>query len=180
MKLPLNWIDILVIVILGIFVIRNAWIGFLRGLSSLVGLLAGYLAAGRLGPTIEKILAPWVKASWLNVASFALAFILAFLAVFIVAEIIARLLKDLNLSWIDHLLGAVLGFLKGLILLSIIFFVLATFYPRSEQLFRGSLTYPYIVAGTRFLVQILPSEWKSRFNYNLRHFFKGHEQEQTT
>ncbi len=175
MKLPLNWIDVVVVVTIGVFILRNAWIGFLRGLSSLAGLMAGYLAASRLSPTIEKILAPWFKVSWLKAAALGLSFLLGFLAVFIVVELLARLLKDLRLAWIDHLLGAALGFLKGFLLLAFFFFLLATFYPQSERFFRGSVTYPYLVSGTRFLVQLLPPEWKSRFNYNLRHFFTRHD-----
>ncbi len=176
MKLPLHWVDIVVVVTLGLFILRNAWIGFLRGLSSLMGLVAGYLAASRLSPFVEGILAPWFEVSWLKVISFSLSFLLGFLAVFILVELLTRLLKDLHLAWINHLLGAGLGFLKGFILLAFCFFLLATFYPQSERFFRNSLTYPYLVSGTRFLVQILPPEWKSRFNYNLRHFFRRHGQ----
>ncbi len=168
MKLPLPWIDILVLAVLLFFIIRNTWIGFLRGLSSLAGLIAGYLVSLRYGNLIENILAPWVSASWLKVVAYALAFSLGFLAVFIVVEILVRILQKTRLSWLDHLLGAFLGGIKGLLLLSVLFILLTTFYPRGEKLFSGSYTYPYLMKSARFLAEVFPPKIKARFNYNLR------------
>ncbi|NPA48692.1 MAG: CvpA family protein [Thermodesulfobacteria bacterium] len=168
MKLPLPWIDIFVLAVLFFFIIRNAWIGFLRGLSSLAGLAAGYFVSLRYGGVIENILAPWFPHGWLKLASYALAFVLGFLLVFIAVEILVRLFKKAHLSWIDHLLGAILGGVKGILLLSLLFILLTTFYPQGESLFRGSYTYPYLMKGARFLADIFPSKIKSRFNYNLR------------
>ncbi len=168
MKPPIPWVDIFTLALLAFFVIRNAWIGFLRGLSSLAGLLAGYFLALRYGNLIESILAPWVSTSWLKLLSYALAFALGFLAVFVLVEILVRLFKKTRLSWVDHLLGAALGGLKAILLLSLLFILLTTFYPQGKELFRGSYTYPYLMRSARFLAEIFPSEIKARFNYNLR------------
>ncbi len=174
MNLPLPWIDILVLAVLLFFILRNAWIGFWRGLSSLLGLVAGYLACLRLGGTVEKVLAPWLPEAWLKLAAYAAAFLLGFLAVFILAELLTRLFKKARLSWLDHLLGAFLGGVKGLLFWSVLFILVTTFYPGAKKYFVGSYTYPYLMKSARFLADIFPSQLKARFNYNLRHFL-SHE-----
>ncbi len=176
MKIPIPWIDVFVIGVLVFFIIRNAWIGFLRGLSSLLGIAAGYFLSLRYGNLIEEILAPWISSSWLKIAAYGLAFLLGFLAVFIMVELLVRLLKKTHLSWMDHLLGAALGGVKGLLLLSLLFILLTTFYPHGKSLFHGSYTYPYLMKSARFLAELFPPRLKARFNYNLRHIL-GHGKE---
>ncbi len=174
MKIHLTWFDIVILMTITIFIIRNAWIGFIRGLSSLLGLAAGYIAASRFGGQVEAILLPWLDAPthWLKAFAFGITFAIGFLSVFIIAELLSSLLKKLRLSWVDHILGAALGLLKGGLIVTFIFILLVTFYPQSEHLFRDSFTYPYIANSARFLAEFFPSKWKSRFNYNLRHYLK--------
>ncbi len=176
-NLPFNTIDVIVILVLAVFVLRGAFIGFFRGISSFAGLIAGYIVAIRYHAFIENILAPWLSASWLKAASFAVAFLLGYLAVFIVAEIIAYFFKKARLTWMDRLLGAGLGAFKGFLLLVAVFFLITTFFPQGEKIFRGSKTYPYIMQGARHLAEFMPSEIKARFNYNLRrilHYERTH------
>ncbi len=169
MKVPFPWVDIFVIAVLLFFVLRNAWIGFWRGLSSLIGIVAGYILSLRYGNLIENILAPWISGGWLKIAAYGAAFLLGYLSIFILAELLTRLFKKAHLSWMDHLLGAILGGVKGLLLLAVTFILLTTFYPRGERYFKGSYTYPYVMKCARFLADIFPSKIKARFNYNLRH-----------
>ena len=169
MKLPLSLVDIFVLAVFVFFVVRNAWIGFFRGLSSLAGIVAGYLLSLRYGELVEKILSPWFRPDWLKLLAYALSFLIGFLAVFIVAELLTRLFKKARLSWLDHLLGAALGALKAFLLLAVIFILITTFYPRNRKFLVNSQSYPYLMKGSRFLVDLFPSRLKARFNYNLRH-----------
>ena len=170
MKIP--WIDLVVLGIIAWFVIRTAWIGFFRGLSSLVGLLLGFVFAGRLVPHLEKILAPWFKDyAWFPAVSWLLAFILIFLSVFIVAEILTRLFEAARLSFVNRLLGAMLGFVKACVLLSVVLYFMVTFYPQSKDLISQSRVTPFVFETTRMLIELIPSEWKHKFNYQWRRYF---------
>ena len=173
-----SWLDVIVLIVIGLFVIRNTWIGFFRGLSSLLGIALGVIVAGHYHPRLSDLLSPWVNAKWLHLVAYILTFFLVFLAVFIVAELLRRLFHSIRLSWVDRLLGFFLGLAKGVLLIAMIFMLLATFYPQSQRLFRHSFTYPYIVSGARFLITLCPESWRARFNYNLRHFFhEGYHRE---
>ena len=178
MNLPFSWLDLVVFTTVAIFVLRNAWIGFFRGLSSLLGLVAGYLLASRLSPKIKFILAPWINSHWLEIASFAVSFLLGFLTVFILIELLVRVIRSLRLGWLDHFLGALLGFLKGSLVVIFLFMLLVSFFPTSKGLFKDSLVYPYLTRGARFLVQVFPPKWKSKFNYNLRHYLRWKNEQQ--
>ncbi len=167
-------LDIFVVLVLGFFVLRNTWIGFLRGLASLAGLVIGAVVAGQYHSRLTQILAPWIKSDWLGLTAYLVTFLLVFLAVFILIELLRRLVHSLQLSWIDRLLGFFLGLAKGVILLWLAFMLLATFFPQSERVFRKSVTYPYIASGARYLITMCPPSWRARFNYNLRHFFEKH------
>ncbi|OAQ21471.1 CvpA family protein [Thermosulfurimonas dismutans] len=170
MKVP--WFDLIALAVIAWFVIRTAWIGFFRGLSSLIGLLMGFVFAGRLVPHIEKILAPWFKDySWFSAVSWLLAFILIFLSVFILAEILTRLFEAAQLSFVNRFLGALLGFVKACVLLSVFLFFLVTFYPQTKEIVSRSRVTPFIFKTTRMLMEIIPSEWKHKFNYQWRHYF---------
>ncbi len=172
-----SWIDLIVLGVIGIFVVRNTWIGFLRGLASLLGIAAGVIVAGRYHPLIQKIVSPWLKANWISPVSYIITFLLAFLVVFIAVELVRKLVHAVRLSWVDRLLGFFLGLAKGILLIALAFMLMATFFPKSRGLFKESLTYPYIVSGARFLVELCPENWRARFNYNLKHYF-GHGRHQ--
>jgi len=170
MKIP--WFDLVALAVIAWFVIRTAWIGFFRGLSSLVGLLLGFVFAGRLVPPIESILAPWFKNyAWFPAVSWLLAFILIFLSVFIVAEILTRLFEAAQLSFVNRLLGAFLGFIKACVFLAVFLFFLVTFYPRAKPLVSHSKVTPFIFKTTRILIEMIPPKWKHKFNYHWRHYF---------
>ncbi len=170
------WVDIVVLMVVGLFVIRNTWIGFLRGISSLLGLVAGVIVAGKYHSFVVQILSPLIKGKILLFLSYILTFLIAYLGVFIIFELIRRLFRTLQLSWIDRWLGFFLGLMKGSLVVGIAFMLLVVFFPRSQVIFKNSFTYPYLVQVTRFLVEFCPEYWRARFNYNLRHYFQyeGH------
>ncbi len=171
MKIP--WFDLVALAVIAWFVIRTAWIGFFRGLSSLIGLILSFVLAGRIVPYIEDVLRPWFKSyTWFPAASWLLAFVLIFLSVFILAELFTRLFEAARLSFFNRLLGAFLGFIKACILLSAIFFFLVTFYPQSQTLMARSQVAPFILQTTRLLIEMVPSKWKHKFNYQWRRYFE--------
>ncbi|MBX6423072.1 CvpA family protein [Thermosulfurimonas sp. F29] len=170
MKLP--WFDLVALAVILWFVIRTAWIGFFRGLSSLAGLVLGFIYAGTLAPRVEGILAPWFRGyPWFEAVCWLLAFTLIFLSVFILAEILTRIFEAAHLSFFNRLLGAALGLVKACVLLSVIFFFLVSFYPQGAGLVRRSVVAPFIFKTTRALLELVPSKWKHRFNYHWRHYF---------
>jgi len=138
--------------------------GLVREIVSIVALLGGFLLAAFYYQ---------VPGAWFNtfLRSEALAHLAGFLAIFIGCLLIGALItffinkfvKMASLEWVDRLLGAVFGFLRGWIVCSIIVIGLVAF-PVKEDLLARSVLAPYVLAGARAAVLMVPSELKAKFN----------------
>jgi membrane protein required for colicin V production len=67
-----------------------------------------------------------------------------------------------SLEWADRLMGAVFGFLRGWAVCSILALALIVFQVRQESLAR-SVFAPYLLAGARAAVLLVPQELKLKF-----------------
>jgi uncharacterized membrane protein required for colicin V production len=74
-----------------------------------------------------------------------------------------RFIKMTSLEWIDRLMGGIFGFLRGWAISSVIALALIAFPVRQETLAR-SLFAPYLLAGARAAVLLVPQDLKLKFN----------------
>jgi membrane protein required for colicin V production len=137
--------------------------GLVREIVSIVALLGGFILAVLYYP---------IPAAWFRdiFRTEALANLIGFLLIFVgciaigavVAFFINRFLKAAALEWIDRLLGALFGFLRGWLVASIIVLALVAF-PVREHLLPHSVLAPYLLAGARAAVLVVPQDLKNRF-----------------
>jgi membrane protein required for colicin V production len=123
----LNWVDLIIAVVLLGFAIRGLMRGFLRELLSLVGLFLGlWIALLEFVPLGEWLQNRFPLAEPLP---FHVAFLAIFLSVSIVASIAGYLLhkaaKGLLMGWLDAIVGLGFGFVKGVIISTVLLFLLA-------------------------------------------------------
>lgn len=111
----MNWLDIAIIVILGISALSGLKVGIIRAALSFVGLAAGVILAGRFYTDLAPKLAFIQQENIARIAAFAIILI----GVMIVAGIIASVLKwtvsAIMLGWVDHLVGALFGLVMGIL-----------------------------------------------------------------
>jgi len=142
----MEYIDILFGAILAFFIILGITKGFFKEVFGLIGFIggifAGILFTGSLSqvfvnlfPDIPRLLIPIIS------------FIIIFIAVYIISKLVAgwfsSLTKALHLKWLDRLLGAMIGGLKGALLISFLL-MLISFLPSTksvEDLQKNSLLY---------------------------------------
>lgn len=111
-------IDIIILVLLGAGAVLGFMKGFIRQFASLVGLVAGLLAAKALYMPFAERLCPAVTES----VSFAqaLAFILIWIAVplafLLIASVLTKTMEAISLGWLNRCLGAGLGILKYMLI----------------------------------------------------------------
>src|SRR5271154_2164551 len=88
--------------------------GFFHEAFKLAGLVVGYLLAAWQYHRLAEWFAPHLKSPWVGEIA---AFLIIFFAVLIVAGIAGRIahtvMKKVGLSGIDRFLGAILGLVKG-------------------------------------------------------------------
>lgn len=118
-------IDIIILIALGAGVIVGFMKGFIRQLASILGLIVGLLAAKAYTSLAVK-LCPTVTDS-MTVAQI-LAFVIIWIAVplifTLVASVLTKALEAVSLGWLNRMLGAGLGALKYLLLVSLVICVI--------------------------------------------------------
>ncbi len=115
-------IDIIILIALGAGVIIGFMKGFIRQLASILGLIVGLLAAKALYTSLAVKLCPTVTDS-MTVAQI-LAFVIIWIAIplifTLVASVLTKAMEAVSLGWLNRLLGAGLGALKYLLLVSLV------------------------------------------------------------
>jgi len=148
--MSLNYIDYIILVILVLFLIQGYRKGIIIGLATIVALLLGiYISvhfSNYLDATLLEHLHPSRK--WLPILSFSITFILVVIAVMLVAKLAEKLVDVVGMGFFNHLGGAALGLVKGVILISILAFILSSLDHKgnwiSDKDKKGSFFYNHI------------------------------------
>lgn len=135
-------IDWLIIVVVLVSVLSATKNGFFLEVFSLAGALLGLVLASW---NYQRLL-PWI-AHWVHslAAAQAVSFLLIALGVMILAGLLGRIIRwsvhSIGLGWADRILGALFGFIKGFVLVTIAVLVIAAFFPQATW-FRHSRLAP--------------------------------------
>lgn len=121
----MNYLDFIILILVLLFAINGYRKGIIISLASIAALVLGIYCAvffsNYLDATLMEHLRPSRK--WLPVLSFTLTFLLVVFIVFIVAKLVEKLVDVAGLGFMNKLGGAVLGVVKGMIMVSILIFI---------------------------------------------------------
>jgi len=122
----LAWVDGLLLAVLVISVAVGLWRGLVFELMSLVGWVAAYVAAQAFSPQLAVWVPIGTPGSALHQgAAFAATFVLALIAWSLLARLLRLVIHATPLTFIDRVLGAGFGLLRGAVLLLALATVLA-------------------------------------------------------
>lgn len=114
----MNWLDIVIVVIVGICAFIGLVKGLIKAVLSLAGLIVGIILAGHYYRPFSEHLTFIPTDTLAKVA----AFLIILIGVMVLATLLARLLKwaasALMLGWVNRLGGAILGAVLGLLFCS--------------------------------------------------------------
>jgi membrane protein required for colicin V production len=114
-----TWLEPAIVAIVVASTLIGAWRGLIRTVAGLVGLVLAAFFAGRLAIWVDPVLSEAHLPPHPPVNG-AAAFIIAFLVIYAAVEFAAGMLRWLArlffLGWLDRVGGAVLGFIRGVIL----------------------------------------------------------------
>ena len=158
----MSLLDVLLIVIIGGSVVFGFLAGFARAgigfLAAVTGILFGFWFYG-------------VPAAWVHtfVSSVAISNLTGFLIVFfacallggLIGNLLARLFKWTGLSWLDRIMGAGFGVVRGGVAAVAFVSVLMAFTPRPMPAWMtGSLLLPYAIDASNVLASLAPRALK--------------------
>jgi membrane protein required for colicin V production len=120
--------DLIFLILLVLMIIRGRVRGFLLEIFSWASLILGILVAvycyKTVGALIREKYFPNLKA-----LPDILAFVLLFIGVFLIMKMLQKILSDVvkgvKLGGVDKLLGTVFGFIEGMVLVSLVLFILS-------------------------------------------------------
>ena len=127
-------VDLVIIAILIAFGGMGAWRGFVIEIGQIIGLAGGIIVANKTHQILasmfeSQITNPQVR---LVVAYMSIFLIITFLVAFM-AKAVQKMFEFLMLSWLNRLLGAVFGMVKGFLIVSVVIFAI-DLLPQTEGL----------------------------------------------
>ena len=138
-------------------VVTAAMQGFFSEALTMAGLVVGYVAAAWQYRSLAEWFERFMKNEWLAEI---LGFLIIFFAIVLVFGLAARIarwvMKESGLSGFDRLLGAILGLLKGGLMVAVILMGMTAFEPTSKLLQNSQLA-PYVLVMGRAAIWLAPS-----------------------
>jgi membrane protein required for colicin V production len=171
-KYAMNFFDMIITVILGFCLIRGIFRGLVKELASIIGVLAGFYAAYTY---YLKINVPFVTRvvsdpGYLNILNFMVIFCVIFIVVSMLGVVIKYVLNIAFLGWLDRICGLGFGFIKGILIVSILLMVLTAFLKKGTPIIKDSLLSPHVSKLSENMAKVVTRELKYNFEINLDEF----------
>lgn len=150
--ISMNFLDYAVLIIVGIFAILGYRKGIIVSLTTLAALVLGIYAAVNFSNYLDATLMENLRPSrkWLPFISFGITFLLVLVGVLLVGKVMEKLVDLVGLGFVNRLLGALFGAIKGIILSSVLFFIIVTVDHQgkwfTKELKNDSLVYTQVSA----------------------------------
>jgi len=148
-------------------VITAAMQGFFSEALTTAGLIVGYIVAAWQFHHLADWLETFLKNPWLAEI---LGFLVIFFAIVLLFGLAARVarwvMKEAGLSGFDRFLGAVLGLVRGGLMVAVILMGMTAFEPASKLLQNSQLA-PYFLVVGRAAIWLAPSDLRMRFYQGL-------------
>ena len=160
----MNVLDIIVLCFIGLLVFNGIRKGFIISLFSLIALGLGIYAAVHFSNYIEKILVDNVhpSSSWLPILSFALTFVVVVIIVMVIAKALEKIVDLVGMGILNHLFGGIFGFIKGVLIISVILFIISAIDPKEKlithKVRQESLVYRYVGKAFPLMIKTLGGE----------------------
>jgi membrane protein required for colicin V production len=154
----MNSLDIILIILVGVFTLAGFWFGLIHTIGSLLGTMIGSFVAG----LYYIYLANWLggifgESNTISVISFVIIFILVNRTIGLLVHLVDRIFKIVSiipfLKTINRLAGAILGFIEGALVIGIFLYV-SSRYPMGDW-FMQSLIDSVIAHWLIFLAKVI-------------------------
>ena len=155
----LDWVIVLVVLLSTVQAISQ---GFFREFFSLLGIVAGYLIAAWEYRGLASVCAHYIETPWIaNLSAFFVIFVVVALIGGSIGHLSSWAVRSIGLRWFDRILGAVFGFLRGVVISAIIVLALAAFAPQWGL--TQSRIAPLMLVTSRGLIWAAPAELQRQF-----------------
>jgi membrane protein required for colicin V production len=122
----MNYIDIIILIVLGISMVSGFINGLVKEVTTLAALILGIWGAIRFSSfTSEKLYDYFdMTGKYIGIISFIITFAAIAIIIHLIGIFVDKLMEAVSLGFINKLLGIVFGLLKSVLIMSVIFAVL--------------------------------------------------------
>lgn len=160
----MNGFDIAMIVIVSFCLIRGLFKGLIGEVSGIIGVVAGFYGAYTYYPLVTVFLEKWIETPGIrNLTAFFLLFCAVLIVVSLVSVLIRQFLKLVFLGWVDRLFGVVFGAAKGMLIVSVLFIVITTFFPKNSSILTGSKFSPCVAEVSKTMTVFVSKNIRKDF-----------------
>jgi membrane protein required for colicin V production len=141
-----NWLDWLIVAVVGLSMLVSLWRGFVREAISLLGWVAAFVVANLYSDLVARQLAQTIPNSEARQIA---AYVIVFVAVLVAANLASFLLKQVvwmtGLTLFDRILGTGFGFARGVLLVLVVSMVARELLPPGQLVaMRESQLMPHV------------------------------------
>jgi membrane protein required for colicin V production len=163
-----NWLDWLLALIILLSLLSAVREGFVRALIGLAALVVGLAVAAADYPRLAVVFGKVIHTPDLARGAAFLALVLFVLMIgSLISSLAGRLVYKLGMAWLDRLVGAVFGLIRGILFDAVLVLILVTFAVEPEAVRTSRLT-PYVMHNSRALAALMPPELRAKFFAGLR------------
>lgn len=138
-------VDIVILVIVALSCMMGGFRGLIKEALSLATWIAALLIAALLYEQLAELFSGIIESITLRqVAAFALLFVSSVFVGTLISNLVSKIMSAVGLGYVDKVLGALFGVIRGLIIVGLI--ILLTYpFEFARNWFEGSILVPYIV-----------------------------------
>lgn len=130
----MNYLDLIILTGVALLTFFGLRKGFIVTLATLAGLLLGIYAAVYFSHFaagfIERNFHP--STFWMPALAYGVTFLVVLTGVYIVGKLVEKLVEMTGMSFLNHIGGALLGFVKGVLILSAVFYLIGLADPKEQ------------------------------------------------
>lgn len=157
----MNWLDILIIVVVGLLAFMGWRRGVLQVVIALGGVIVGIAVAGRIYKPLGSAFSGVIDSEGMaQIAAFAVIFLAIMAAAMFLGRLVRQTLRFLLLAWVDNLAGMALGALVGAAISSALIIAMGVLPVASlKNAVEDSALATGLVDNMRVLLALLPKEF---------------------
>ena len=160
---PMDWVVIGLVAVFGVLGLLK---GLIRELFSIASHVVAIVASFRFYPAVHSTIGgifPKQYQPYGKFVSFILVYIVVLLVFFIIERMLLAVVSALHLKTLDRILGLAFGAAKGLLIATVAFIVVTSFFPSSEKAMEKGVTYPILKRTSAAVIQLSPGKFKHKF-----------------
>ena len=163
----MNWLDIVILVIVAASTFAGLRNGLIKTVLSLAGLIVGVMLAGRYYVSLAEKLTFIPNEGIAEVVAFIIILGIVMVVAALIALLLTSIVKAVMLGWVNHLGGAVLGFILGALSCAALLTLWLKFGSASADAVKGSSLAGLVLDRFPAVLGLLPTEFDG-----IRSFFK--------